>query len=176
MAAPDARPRLALTWAMARNRVIGVDGGLPWRLPDEMRHFRRCTMGKPVIAGRRTFDETGKPLPGRTNIVVTRQPDWHAAGVLVAHSLQEALSLAHARAHEDGVDEVHVIGGSALYAEALPLADRLYMTLVNAELDGDVYFPEFSLDEFVELERVEHPADERHAFAFTMVTLDRRAS
>ena len=160
---------------MSENRVIGRAGGLPWRLPDEMAYFRRTTMGHPVIMGRRTW--TGRALPGRTNIVVSRR-DLVAEGasVRVANSLDGALAEAARQAIADGMDEVMVIGGAELYALALPLADRLYMTVVHADVEGDVYFPEFDADDFVEVRRDTHAADERHPHAFTMHVFDRRAA
>lgn len=166
--------RIALIWAMSENRVIGRAGGLPWRLPDEMAYFKRTTLGRPVIMGRRTW--TGRALPGRTNIVVTRQGLADAPeGVHVLGDLAAALELARAQARRDGVDEVMVIGGAEIYAQALPMADRLYMTVVHAEVEGDVLFPAFAADDFVEVRRETHPTDARHAHAFTIHVLDRRA-
>ena len=168
-----ATPRVALIWAMSENRVIGREGGLPWRLPDEMAHFRRTTMGHPVIMGRRTW--TGRALPGRTNIVVSRQGLADVPpGVHVVASLEAALELANRQAIADGVDEVMVTGGAELYALALPLAGRLYMTVVHASVEGDVAFPAFDADDFVEVRRETHAADARHAHAFTVHVLDRR--
>ena len=165
--------RVALIWAMSENRVIGRDGGLPWRLPDEMAYFKRTTMGKPVIMGRRTWH--GRALPGRFNIIVSRAgvadvPD----AVVVVDALEQALSVAAARAATDAVDEVMVIGGAELYARALPLADRLYMTVVHAVVPGDVLFPAFALQDFVEVRSETHAADDRHAHAFTMHVLERK--
>ena len=177
-AAPDddaraQRPRVALIWAMSENRVIGREGGLPWRLPDEMAHFRRTTMGHPVIMGRRTW--SGRALPGRTNIIVSRRGVAGVAeGVHVVGSLAEALALGTRQASADGVAEVMVTGGAELYALALPLADRLYMTVVHAQVEGDVVFPAFDADDFVEVRREAHAADARHAHAFTVHVLDRR--
>ncbi len=133
---------IALIVAMAENGVIGRDNRLPWHLPADLRHFKRLTLGKPVIMGRKTFESIGRPLPGRTNIVLTRQPGFAPAGVRVAASLDAALAMAEAQARADGVDEVMVIGGAAVYAEALPRADRLYLTRVQLAVDGDARFPE----------------------------------
>lgn len=166
--------RVALIWAMSENRVIGRAGSLPWRLPDEMAYFKRTTMGKPVIMGRRTW--LGRALPGRLNVIVSRAGATDVpAGVVVVDSLTRALSVATERAAEDGVIEVMVIGGAQLYGHALPLADRLYMTVVHADLAGDVFFPEFGLADFVEVRCEVHAADARHAHAFTMYVLDRRS-
>lgn len=132
------RPEIILVVAMARNRVIGRDNQLPWHIPNDLRHFRRVTLGKPVIMGRKTFDSIGKPLPERHNIVVTRNPVWQAEGVSIAGSLAEALEVA-----KSGVDvrEIMVIGGAGVFAEALPLATRIELTMVELEPGGDVLMP-----------------------------------
>ena len=131
------RPLLSLVAAMATDRVIGVDNRLPWRLPEDLQHFKALTLGKPVIMGRKTYESIGRPLPGRRNIVVTRQRDWRADGVETAHGVDEALSLA------GDVDEVCLIGGAELYALALARADRLLLTEIDLTVAGDAYFPEF---------------------------------
>jgi dihydrofolate reductase len=159
---------VSLIAALSRNRVIGQKGGLPWRLPADSRHFRTTTMGKPVVMGRLTYESMDHPLDGRHNVVVTRNRDYSAAGCSVVHSLDEALELLA------GEDEIMIGGGEALYAEALPLAERMYLTLVDADVEGDTHFPEFDGAEWRELEREEHPADERHAYAFSIVTLERK--
>lgn len=161
--------RLALIWAMSRNRVIGRNGRLPWHLPDEMAHFLRTTQGKPVIMGRRTFESAGRPLPGRLNIVLSRG-GFHAAGVRVAQDLPAALAIAA----EHPADECFVTGGAEPYARALPLADRLYATTVEAELDGDTFFPRFPLRRWRLVGEECHTADERHPYAYTVRTYDRR--
>jgi dihydrofolate reductase len=165
--------RLALIWAMSRNRVIGAAGGLPWRLPDEMRHFQRTTQDKPVIMGRRTFATMAEPLPRRSNIVLTRSLDFSHPGVEVAHDLAAALAVAGKICARDGCEEAVVIGGAEVYALALPAADRLYQTLIDAELEGDTYFPDYPEDDWLELERHPHAADERHAFGYTIRVLER---
>ncbi|NKB55612.1 MAG: dihydrofolate reductase [Alphaproteobacteria bacterium] len=128
---------------MARNRVIGRDGGLPWHIPADLRQFKALTMGKPMIMGRKTFASIGRPLPGRTNIVVTRSTGFRADGIVVAHDLEAACRTAQEIALEDGVDEIMVIGGAEIYALALPLTDRLYLTEVQSDVVGDVRFPAF---------------------------------
>ena len=125
--------RIALIVAMARNRVIGRNNRLPWYLPEELQYFKQATLGKSIIMGRRTHESIGRPLPGRSNIVVTRDTGWSADGVAVVHSLEEAFEQAERQALIDGVEECVVIGGAQLYAEALPLADRLYLTEVHAD-------------------------------------------
>ena len=137
--------RISLIWAMAENGVIGRDNRLPWRLPVDMKHFMTTTMGKPVIMGRKTLESMKSPLPGRTNIVLTRDPLWQRDGVQVVGELSEALDLAEQQGLIDGVDETMIIGGAEIYALALPLAERLYVTRVHAEPAGDVYFPPIDL-------------------------------
>lgn len=159
---------ISLIAALARNRVIGRDGGLPWRLPKDSAHFRRTTMGKPVIMGRRTFDSMGKALDGRRNIVITSDAEFSAADVEVVRSLDEALRIC-----ADAEERV-LIGGARIYGAGLPVADRLYLTFVQAELEGDVRFPVYDEAEWLEVERSEHAADDRHAHGFSIVTFDRR--
>lgn len=158
---------LSLVVAMDRNRVIGRAGRLPWRLPDELQNFKRITMGKPIVMGRRTHESIGRPLPGRANIVVTRNPHYEAPGCRVVHSLSAAL------AASAGAGETLLIGGAALFEEALPLAARLYLTEIHAEVDGDVWFPEFDRGAWREVERIEHPADARHEYSHSLSVLDR---
>lgn len=141
------KPTLTLVAAMAANRTIGVDNQLPWRLPEDLKHFKATTLGKPVIMGRKTWDSIGRPLPGRRNIVVTRQADWRADGAETAHSLEEALALAGA------VDEACLIGGADLYRQALALADRLCLTEIARDYDGDAHFPVFDPDDWREASR-----------------------
>ena len=159
---------LSLIAALAKNRVIGKDGDIPWRIPEDWQHFKRVTIGKPIIMGRKTYESIGRPLPGRSNIVVTRNPEFEAEGVTVTHSLERALEKAKA----EKADELFVIGGSQLYKEALPEADRLYLTYVDKEVDGDTFFPEFDKDEWRELERRNLYSDKAEV-AFSFVTLER---
>ena len=141
------KPMLTLVAAMAANRTIGVDNQLPWRLPEDLKHFKATTLGKPVIMGRKTWDSIGRPLPGRRNIVVTRQADWRADGAEAAHSLEEALALAGA------AEEACLIGGADLYRQALALADRLCLTEIARDYDGDAHFPVFDPDNWREASR-----------------------
>jgi dihydrofolate reductase len=133
--------QVAMIAAVGANGVIGAGNAIPWRLPSDFAHFKRITMGKPLIMGRKTFESIGKPLPGRTNIVITRRGDYRPEGVLVAQNLGAALALAQSKAKADAVDEVMIGGGGEIYREALPLADRLYITHVDAAPDGDALFP-----------------------------------
>lgn len=158
------RPELVLIAAVASNGVIGRDGGLPWHLPEDLKYFKRNTVGHAIIMGRRTWDEIGRPLPKRRNIVVTRQRDLDIPGADVVHSLAEAIALART---ED--PEPRIVGGSSLYAEAMPLATRLLLTEVHQEAEGDTWFPEFDRSGWAETARVEGEG-------CSFVTLERRAS
>ena len=158
----------SLVVAMSRNGVIGRNNQLPWRLPADLAFFKRTTMGHPVIMGRRTYESIGKPLPGRLNIVVTHRKDFPAPGCTVVHSMDEAY-----RAAGDAA-EVSIIGGSAIFEEALPKADTVFLTEVDADVEGDVYFPSFDRNRFRETELERHAADERHAYPFRILRLDRK--
>ncbi|MGH8584376.1 MAG: dihydrofolate reductase [Gammaproteobacteria bacterium] len=159
---------MALAVAMDRHGLIGCAGQLPWHLPADLGHFRDITLGKPVIMGRRTHESIGRPLPGRTNIVLSRAPGLRIEGCTVVSNLREALDAAAGHA------EAMVIGGSRLYAEALAAATRIYVTEVHAELEGDTYFPHLQRGEWLETGRADHPADARHPYAYSFVVLERR--
>ncbi len=158
---------ISIIAALAENRVIGVNNTLPWRLPNDLKHFRRLTTGHAIVMGRKNYESIGKPLPERTNIVVTRNRDYRVDGCLIAHSLDEALRLA------GGDPEIFVIGGAEIYREALPRADRLYLTQVHAVVEGDTFFPEIDLKDWKEIAREQHAADEKHAYAYSFVVLER---
>ena len=164
--------KVSLIWAMSRNRVIGRGNRLPWRLPNDSAFFRTITMGRPVIMGRRTFESVGHPLPGRTNIVLTRSEFAHDAVKTVA-DLDAALNVAENQCFIDGVDECFVVGGADIYALALPRADRLYETLIDADIDGDTFFPPYNLSEFTLVAKEDFDADEQHAYSFSIRVLDR---
>jgi len=170
---PLAGPRLELVAAVARNGVIGRANALPWRLPADLARFKRLTMGQPVLMGRRTWDSIGRPLPGRQNLVLTRDSAWHASGAVAVHSLAAASAAAGA------VPAIMVIGGAELYRATLELASVLHLTEVEADLEGDVEFPGWRRAgwraEWRELARERHAADARHAWPFSFVTLARRA-
>ena len=156
--------------AMDRNRVIGLENGIPWRLPDDMAWFKHMTMGKAVIMGRKTYESIPlrfRPLPGRLNIVATKNPEYKVAGGEVVHSVEAALVAAR------GYDEVMVAGGEALYKAFLPRAQRLYLTLIEASVMGDTVFPPFDMSLWREVSREVHEADERHAYRFTWLILAR---
>lgn len=164
--------RLALIVAMAANRVIGRGNEMPWRIPADMRYFKATTMGKPVIMGRKTYQSIGRPLAGRTNIVVSRNPAFAADGAATARNLEAALRSAKQSAAPTGADEIMVIGGAEIYAQALARADRIYLTEVHCSPDGDVHFPEIDRDRWRESRREDHAAaPDRPAYSF--VVLDR---
>jgi dihydrofolate reductase len=160
--------RVALIAAVARNGVIGRDGGMPWHISADLKFFKATTMGKPIVMGRRTFESIGKALPGRPNIVVTGNAAFAVDGVAVASDLDQALSIAAGH----GADEIMVIGGGQIYAAALPRADRLYLTQIHMEVEGDVSFPAFDRTQWREVSRDDHAADGDNP-AFSFVTLDR---
>jgi dihydrofolate reductase len=167
----EGRVRIALIVAMADDRVIGRDGGLPWRIPADLKFFKAKTMGKPIVMGRRTFDSIGKPLPGRPNVVVTRRGGDFPEGVDIARDVDAALEIAERRARECGVDEIMVIGGAALYDALLPRADRIYLTEIHEAVEGDTYFPAFDRSAWREVERQDR--DDIHTAPVSFVTLDR---
>ena len=161
--------------ARATNGVIGRDGDLPWRLASDMAHFKALTLGKPVIMGRKTWDSLPRrPLPGRTNIVLTRDGSFEPRNAVRSEDFSEALQIAREQAEEDGVDEVCVIGGAALFALALPKAGRIYLTEVEAEVPGDVIFPAFDESDWLEVSREAHPAGDTDEHPFVFRTLERR--
>ncbi|MDY0007633.1 MAG: dihydrofolate reductase [Spongiibacteraceae bacterium] len=164
--------RTAMIAAMAQNRVIGLDNRLPWHLSDDLKRFKQLTLGKPIVMGRKTFDSIGRPLPGRDNLVVSRDPDFHAAGVEVFTSVRAALARAQALAAARGADEVMVIGGAQLYSQLLPEADRLYLTVIDADVDGDAWFPAFSAAEWREVARDQRRAEH---FGYSFRILERAA-
>ena len=169
-------PALAMIWAMAENRVIGAEGGLPWRLPGELAYFRAMTLGKPVIMGRKTYASLRKPLPGRTNIVVTRDPAFTAPErVWVVGSVEEALARGREKAREDGVAEVMVIGGATIYEACLPLADRLYLTEIHGAPEGDTFFPTLPSGVFEERRCLRPPRESDDSFPYSLVYLTRRS-
>ncbi|GHA95259.1 dihydrofolate reductase [Modicisalibacter luteus] len=145
---------VAMVAAMSRNRVIGVANQLPWYLPEDLKFFKRITLGKPLVMGRKTFESIGRPLPGRLNIVVTRSREFQHEGVRVCHDLASALILADQQATIDGVEEIAVIGGGEIFHQAMPSASRLYLTEVEVDIAGDAFFPELDTQEWQEVQRV----------------------
>ncbi|HTX05117.1 MAG TPA: dihydrofolate reductase [Steroidobacteraceae bacterium] len=164
------QPLISLVVAMAENGAIGRDNALPWRLPDDLKRFKALTMGKHLLMGRKTYESIGRPLPGRTNLVLTRDRDWRAEGVVVVRSLGQALSCAR------DAEELVAIGGAEIYRLLMPFARRIYLTLVHGEFAGDTFFPDFDPTQWADVECHSHPADERNAYAFTFVTLERKSA
>ncbi|MEX0921886.1 MAG: dihydrofolate reductase [Rhodovibrionaceae bacterium] len=164
---------ISLIVALGRNRVIGVDGELPWHLPDDLRWFKAATVGKPIVMGRKTYDSIGKPLPNRPNIVVTRNPDFAAEGVAVCPGIEEALRLAEVEAKKLGASEIMVIGGGDIFGLALRYTDRMYLTQVDIAAEGDAFFPEYDESDWREMfcERV---AAEEDRPAHCFMILERR--
>jgi dihydrofolate reductase len=161
------QPRISLIVAMAKNRVIGADNKIPWHLPNELKLFKRLTMGHHIVMGRKTHESIGRLLPGRTTVIVTRQHDYAVPGAIVAHSTPEALKACK------GDDEAFVIGGADLFRDTLPVADRLYLTIVDAEPKGDVFMPELDMSAWRESSSETFPADEKHAHAYRFAIYDR---
>lgn len=162
---------VSLIVAMDENRGIGLRNRLPWRLASDLKRFRELTMGHHLIAGRKTYESIGRLLPGRQMIIVTRDRNYQVSGCLMVHSPDEAFSLAAER----GEREAFVIGGAEIYAQALPQADRLYLTQVHAQVQADVFFPEFAEDEWQEVSRNFHAADEKNQYDFTFRELRRKS-
>lgn len=144
---------LSLIVAMAQNRAIGKENQLPWHLPEDLKYFKSVTMGKPIVMGRKTFDSIGRPLPGRLNIVITRNDNWAHPGVETAASLEQAMAIAAEHASNEGEKEVMVIGGEQIYRAAIGLADNLYITRVQTEVEGDAFFPEYDEGQWSEVHR-----------------------
>lgn len=161
------RPHLSILVAMACNRTIGIDNTLPWRIPADMQHFRALTMGHHLVMGRKTYDSIGRPLPGRTTVIVSRDPSLKIDGCIVAHSLGEAIAACA------GDSELFVVGGAEIYAQALPLADTLYITEIRQEVAGDVHFPEFDRKAWREVAREKHSQTEPQPLEYHFVTYRR---
>ncbi|EKF75478.1 dihydrofolate reductase [Alcanivorax hongdengensis A-11-3] len=166
--------RLAMMVAKASNDVIGRDNKLPWYLPNDLKYFKQVTFGKPVIMGRKTWESLKGPLPGRTNIVITRQPDYQAEGAKVVATLDEAIRLAENVAFIDGQEEAVIMGGAEIYKLALPSADRLYLTEVHAQVEGDTYFPEYDTDQWTEIAREDFAAQGPNPYDYSFVVYQRQ--
>lgn len=165
--------RLAMMAAKASNNVIGRDNKLPWYLPNDLKYFKQVTLGKPIVMGRNTWESLKRPLPGRTNIVISRQADYVAEGAKVVGTLDEALELAGHVAHIDGQDELVVIGGAQIYALALPRAERLYLTEVHADVPGDTYFPAVDAAQWREIGRDDFQAKGPNPYDYSFVVYER---
>ncbi|MDB2384505.1 dihydrofolate reductase [Endozoicomonas sp.] len=165
--------KIAMIAAVAENNAIGINNKMPWYLPGDLRYFKAVTMGKPIIMGRKTFESLGKPLPGRTNIVITRDQQYNHDGVRVVHSLEDALSLAESIAMIDGVSELMVIGGAEIYRQALPKAERLYLTRVYQRFEGDAFFPEFDERNWTEVTRKDQTTEDEQQLTYSYLILDK---
>ena len=154
--------------AMGKNKVIGKNNSLPWTMPADMKHFKDLTSGKPVIMGRKTFESIGKPLPKRINIIITRDKDYDAQNCTVVHSIDEALEAAK------NATEVMVIGGAQIYKEFLPKANRMYLTIIDADFQGDTYFPKYDVTEWEETAYEEHEKDAENPYDYAFITLERK--
>jgi len=161
--------KISIIAAMARDRVIGIKNTLPWKLPADMKWFRQHTLGKPVVMGRKTYESFGaRPLPDRLNIVVTRDPNYDAGEATVATSIDDAIQKA------GDVDEIMIIGGASFYEQTLPIADRMYLTEVDADIDGDAWFPDYPSDLWQQVDTESYPADDKNAYAMTFNTYEKR--
>ncbi len=165
---------VAIIVAAAKNGVIGYQNAMPWYLPEELGYFKKVTYGKPLVMGRATFESIGRPLPGRTNIVITRNSDWQHPGVVVASSLEQALQRADSQAQVDGAEEIMVVGGGQIYAQAFALASRLYLTEVDATPEGDTWFPQVSDEEWEEISSQRFPEQGGNRYAYTLRYLIRK--
>jgi len=161
-------PIISLIAAMTPERVIGIENSLPWKLPADMKWFRQHTLGKPILMGRKTYESFGaRPLPDRLNIVVTRDRGYDAGQAAVAHSIDEAITRA------GDVEEIMIIGGASFYEQTLPMADRLYLTQVQTQLEGDAWFPEYATEQWRRVETYSHPEDEKNQYAMTFSVFQR---
>lgn len=158
-----AEPIISLVAAMAKNRIIGKDNQMPWHMPADLKHFKAVTIGKPIIMGRKTYESIGRPLPGRQNVVISRNPDYQLEGCDTVTSFEEALAAV------GDVDEVMIVGGGFLYSQILPKADKLYLTFIELEVDGDTQFPEFEHLSLKEVNREAHKADEKNPYNYEFV-------
>lgn len=165
--------RVSIVAAMDPDRVIGRDGGLPWRLPEDLKRFRALTMGKPVVMGRKTFESIGRPLDGRDNIVVTRNPSFKAEGIILVLDIDQALRVARELALGRGVDEIVVIGGAEIYTQVLPRADAIELTEVHDAPEGDTHMPPFEPGEWREVFRERHEAGPKDSANYSFVRLER---
>lgn len=162
-------PRLSAIVAMSDNRVIGDKNQLPWHLPADLKYFKNLTSGHPILMGRKTYESIGRPLPNRTNIILTRNAEFTAPGCLVVTTIEEAMECAR----EAQSDEIFIIGGAEVYKQLLPHIERIYLTIVHDQFDGDAFFPELDEDQWQEVSRQNHDADENNEFDFSFVVLDR---
>jgi dihydrofolate reductase len=162
--------RISAIIAMSTNRVIGKNNQLPWHLPADLKHFKKITLGKPILMGRKTYESIGRPLPGRCNIVISRDKKFQAPGCILAHSIESALTIAS----EQRSEEIFIIGGALLFQETLPITQRLYLTVIHHEIQGDTYFPELNLAEWQEVKCLDHTPDKENNYSYSFKVLDRK--
>ena len=161
--------KIALVVAVSQNNVIGRDNQLPWHLPEDLQYFKSVTMGKPILMGRKTFDSIGRPLPGRKNIVITRDLEWDAEGVEVVHSVDDALAAGADACAVANSDEIMIIGGAQIYSDCLPIADRLYLTRVEAEIEGDAFFPDIDIKQWQKIAEKTPKEIDKYSYCFQVL-------
>ena len=161
--------KIALVVAVSQNNVIGRDNQLPWHLPEDLQYFKSVTMGKPILMGRKTFDSIGRPLPGRKNIVITRDLEWDAEGVEVVHSVDDALATGADACAVANSDEIMIIGGAQIYRDCLPIADRLYLTRVEAEIEGDAFFPDIDIKQWQKIAEKTPKEIDKYSYCFQVL-------
>lgn len=161
---------IAIVVAVAENNVIGKDNQLIWHLPSDLKHFKNITMGHPMLMGRKTYESIGKPLPGRTTIIITRQPDFNAEGCIVVNSIQEAISEA-----KQLDEQAYLIGGAEIYRQALDVTDTIYLTRIYHSFEGDTFFPEIKEDEWQKVSEEHHEPDEKNRYPYSFIKLERKA-
>ena len=159
---------ISIIVAVAENNVIGKDNKLIWHLPKDLKHFKETTTGHFIIMGRKTFESNGRPLPNRTNVIITKDKNYQVEGCIIVHSLKEALHLAK------GETEIFIIGGGEIYKQAMPIAEKIYLTKVNQFFEGDTFFPEINMKEWMELSRKDFEPDEKNKYPFSIIILERR--
>jgi dihydrofolate reductase len=163
--------KISMIAAMTHQRVIGKDQKMPWHLPADLAFFKKTTLGHPILMGRKTYDSIGRPLPKRLNIIVTRNQDLQIAGCEVATTLHQAINIAKEKAAQS--NEIFITGGSHLYNSFLPQADRLYLTLIDVDVKGDTYFPDYTKYQWHQIKRIDHPADKENIYPYSFIILDR---
>jgi dihydrofolate reductase len=163
-------PIISAIVAMSENRVIGDHNQLPWHLPADLRHFKTLTKGHPILMGRKTFESIGRPLPNRTNIVITSNPEFKTPGCIVVNSIDEAIQ--HAKQNDN--KEIFIIGGANVYQQCMSSVSRIYLTIVHEEFEGDAFFPELNMNEWIEMESNTHAADDENEYSYTFLTLERK--
>lgn len=164
------KPRISIIVAHSTNLVIGNDNSLPWRIANDLKHFKELTVGKPVVMGRKTYESIGFPLPNRMNIIISRNKSFNARDITTAHTIEDAVNIAHD--HCDG-DEIMIIGGEQIYRHVMPIVDRIYLTLVDTDIDGDAHFPTYDMNNWSETSRESFSADDLNQYDYSFITLDR---